>query len=268
MNSPESRLDSFVNLTAKNTVAVVIPLFGYWNDIQDNPVNGEVLSAVLKRVYSNVHNLILIFVANPQTLPSNPTDPESVANILLSRTRAGNVKNIPVERTAPYNEYVREGMHCALNDTNAQFVVVLNPWVLIQEGGIDAIVDRANRSDEAKVISGFNVRSVIQPEGFDSYSTPIPKEDWDINFDFLAMPRFAAEIVAFDPNYVTHKMLELDIFQSMRQKGFGVISAQQIPVFPFDFPWKSYETKELYEADRATFTKKWGFDPGIPYENQ
>lgn len=266
MNSPESPVDKFVNLTAKSSVAVIIPLYGYWNDIKDNPVNGEVLSAVLKRVYSNVHHLYIIFVANPQTIPADPNDPESVANILVAKSQGGNVKNIPVERTANYAEYVREGMTYALTETNAQFMVVINPWVMIQEGGIDSIVDRANRADDAKVVSGFNVRSVIHPEGFDSYSTPVPKEAWDISFDFLATPRFAAEMVAFDENYTTHKFLELDIFQTMRTKGFSVISSQQIPVFPFDFPWKDYEKSEMYDADRAYFIKKWGFDPGINYE--
>lgn len=258
-----------MNLTGRKTVAVIVPLFGYWNDIKDNPVNGEVLSASLRRVYSNVHNLLLIFVANPQTLPSDPQDPESVTNILLSRSRAGNVSHIPVERSASYTEYIRQGMEYALTETEASFMVVLNPWVLIQDGGIDALVDRANRGDDANVVSGFNVRNVIGGDlNFDRYSTPVPKEDWDINLDFLVMPRFAAEMASFDPGYMTKQFLEVDIFQNMRSKGFGVISSQQIPIFTFDFPWVDYESNELFEADRTYFIKKWGFDPSITYEEK
>lgn len=266
MNSPESPLDQFVNLTSKSTIAVIVPLFGYWNDIKDNPVNGEVLNTVLKRIYSNVHNILLIFVANPQTVPNDPQDPESVANIIAAKMQGGNVKNIPVSRNATYVEYVQEGMEYALQETQAQFMVVVNPWVMIQEGGIDAIVDRVNRAGDEKLVSGFDVRSAITPEGFDSFRVGVPKEQWDINFDFLATPRFVAEMFPFDMNYKTHKFLQVDIFQAMRQKGFSVISSQQIPLFPFDFPWKDYETEDMFQQDRLHFVGKWGFDPDISYE--
>lgn len=264
MNSPDA-VDNFINQTAKSNVALIVPLYGYWNDIQDNPVNGEVLAAVMRRVYSSVHNLIVIFVGNPETIPSDPSNPESVANILMTKSQAGNVKSIPVARTASYTEYVREGMTYALEETNAAFIAVLNPWVMIQEGGIDAIVDRANRADDAKIISGFNVRSVIEPESFDSYRVNVPKEEWNINFDFLCMPRFVAEMVPLDPGYATREFLEVDIFNAMRHKGFAVVSSQQMPIFTFDFPWKDYESSDTFEIDRVHFTTKWGFDPGIKY---
>lgn len=263
--APEAALDHFVSMTARSNVAVIIPLYGYWNDVANNPVNGEVLSAILKRVYSHTHNLYLIFVANPQTIPSDPSNPESIANILIAKSQGGNVKSIPVTRDATYNEYVREGMTFALQETKSQFVVVVNPWVMIQEGGIDAIVDRVNRSDDAKIVSGFDVRTAIPPSGFDAFRVDVPKEERCVSFDFLGMPRFSAEMVQFDTNYLTHRFLELDIFQSMRQKGFEVISSQRIPVFVFDFPWNDYETGAMFEQDKEYFIQKWHFDPGISY---
>jgi len=263
----ESALGNFMQITAKSTVAVVIPLYGYWNDVPDNPVNGEVLSAVLRRVYSNVHHLVLVFVAHPQSIPHSETDKNSVGNILISKAAAGNVLNVAVERDATYSEYVSEGIDAALNATNASFIVVFNPWVLIQEGAIDVIVDRANFGDNAKIISGFDIRSVIEPELFDSYKNSMPIEQWDLSLNFLGMPRFVAEMLQLDPEIQTHKFLERDIWQRMFSKGFDVIASQRLPIFPFDFPWTSYETKEQFDGDREHFTKKWGFGVDLEYKN-
>ena len=259
----DEALDRFMHHTAKNNVAVIIPLFGFWNDIPDNPVNGEVLQMALRRIYSNVHYLNLVFVANPETIPASPDDPNSVANILLSKARGGNVKNVPVPRNATYTDYVREGLEYALQETNCSFFIVINPWVMIQEGGIDAIVDRANFGDNAKVISGFDLSKLEKPEAFDYFRATIPTEQWDLAFDFVCMPRFAAEMIDFDPEYKTHGFLQKDIWQIMFKKGFGVISSQRVPIFVFEFPWENYEPKETHDYDRAHFIKKWGFDPGI-----
>lgn len=264
----ESAIGNFMAVTAKSTVAVVIPLYGYWNDVKDNPVNGEVLNAVLKRVYSNVHHLYLIFVANPSTLDHEQGNPDSVGNILLSKVQAGNVLNVAVKRDATYAQYIEEGIDAALNDTNASFVVVLNPWVILQDGSIDVIVDRANFGDNAKVISGFDVRNAIEPENFDTYKTTMPKEEYDLSFNFLGMPRFIAEMLTVDPEIQTHAFLERDTWQRVVSKGFGVITSERIPIFPFDFPWSAYETKEQFQVDEDIFQKKWGFNPGIKYDEQ
>lgn len=254
-----------MNVTAKSQVAVIVPLFGYSNEIPDNPLlKDHVLSIVMNRIYSNVHQLFFIFVAVPETLENNPSDPASVSNVLLARDRAGNVKNIPVGREATYPQYVAAGMEYALHETKAQFVMVVNPWVLIQEGAVDAIVDRANRADEAKIISGYDMREKVEPEEFDTYRNSNLKEQWDISLDFLAMPRFAAEMVKWENGYLTHFFMEQDLAQSMKGLGFAVISYPQAGMFPFSFPWKQHELKEQYNVDQETFTKKWGFSIGLP----
>lgn len=264
----EEALGNFVAMTAKSTIAVVIPLYGYWNDIPDNPVNGEVLSAVLQRVYSHVHQLILIFVANPESIEHTPTNPESVANILMAKNMGGNVLNISVPRTASYGEYVTEGMVAALEETKAQFIVVINPWVLIQDGCVDVVVDRANYGDNAKIVSGFDMRAIAQPETFDSYKPTQPIEEWNLSFNFLGMPRYIAEMLTLDHRFKTHLFLERDMWQQMSSKGFGVIASQRVPIFPFDFPWASYEALENFQEDEKTFEVKWGFNPGMKYEDQ
>lgn len=263
----DDALGNFMQITAKSTVAVVIPMYGYWNDIKDNPVNGEVLNAVLRRIYSNVHHLYFVFVANPQTIEHDEANPDSVGNIILGKVAGGNVLNIAVSRKATYAEYVKEGIEAALESTNANFVVVFNPWVLIQDGALDVLVDRANYGDEAKVISGFNFRDAIAPEAFDSYKTTVPREEYDISTDFLGMPRYIAEMIKIDPQFETHQFLERDIWQQMSSKGFGVITSQRIPIFSFDFPWSSYESQEAFQADGVLFGKKWGFNPGLVYKS-
>lgn len=263
----DSTLNDFMNVTAKSTVAVIVPLYGFWGDIPDNSVNGDVLSLALNRLYSNIHHLYIIFVAHPDSLPHDPRDPSSVTNILLGRAKMGNTKNIPVSRDASYVDYLIEGMDAALNETNAQFIMVFNPWVMIQEGAVDVLIDRANRSDDAKVVSGYDLRSVIEPENFDHYNTTMPNEEWDLSFNFLAMPRYVAEMVELDPNYNTHAFLERDVWQQVAVKSFAVIASQRVPIFPFDFPWNNYEQKEQFDADKQYFGKKWSFDPGINYQD-
>lgn len=266
-NQLDKTIKDFMNVTAKSTVAVIVPLYGFWGDIPDNPVNGEVLKMALSRMYSQIHHLYIIFVAHPQSLPVNAKDPNSVGNILLGRSKMGNTKNISVSRDATYNEYVIDGIECALNETNAQFLVVFNPWVMIQEGAIDILVDRVNRADDAKVVSGYDVRSVLEPENFDNYVNYTPNEEWDFSFNFVAMPRYVGEMISFDPTYQTHVFLERDIWQQVAQKSFAVITSQRVPIFPFDFPWLDYETKPEFESDKAYFNQKWRFDPGLTYKD-
>lgn len=268
MDKPlDKTIDNFMNVTAKSSVAVIVPLYGFWNDIPNNPVNGSVLAYTLPRLYSNLHHLYVIFVADPKSLPADPKDPNSVANILMGWSKRGNVGTVPVDRNASYTDYIAEGMDYALTETQAQFVVVFNPWVMIQDGAIDVLIDRANRSDDAKVVSGYDLRSVIEPETLDQYKQTMPKEEWDLKFNFLCMPRYIAEMIAIDPNYRTHAFLERDMWQQVAIKSFVVIASERVPVYAFDFPWKDYETREQFQADEQYFTSKWQFNPGIIYED-
>ena len=262
----EQTLKNFVSRTARSSVAVIIPLFGFWKDAE-TPVDGEALKITLDRLYSNIHGLYLIFVAHPESLPTDKEDPLSVGNILAGRTKMGNTIFLPVKRNDNYVKYLQEGLDCALNETKAEFVMIFNPWVLIQQGSVDILIDRCNQRDDAKVVSGFDLRSVIEPENFDNYTYNIPKEEYDLSFNFLAMPRFIAEMLKLDSNYKTHIFLQRDFWQQVMQRSFAPIASQRILVFPFDFPWEDYETKEEFTADREYFNSKWRFDPGIVYKD-
>lgn len=263
----DQAINNFMSVTSKNTVAVIIPMYGYWSDIKDNPlIKEKVFSFVMdklqpKKGLSSIHYLSFIVVANPQTLPTDMEDPESVANVILSLDQGGNLETVPVNRDATYAEYIEAGMEFAINETKAQFMIVFNPWVLVQDNAIDVLVDRANRSDDAKVISGFDFRSLVEIEQFSNAKINIPTEEWDLSFDFLAMPRFMAELVTIDTGYKTHAFLQRDLWQQVFTKGFGVITSQRVPIFPLDFPWKTYESKEDRDLDKSYFGKKWGFVP-------
>jgi hypothetical protein len=262
----DETLKNFVNKTAKSSIAVVIPLFGFWKDA-NTPVDGEALKITLDRLYSNIHGMYLIFVAHPESLPTDPLDSLSVGNILAGRAKMGNTIFLPVKRDDSYAKYVMEGLDYAISETKAEFIMIFNPWTLVQQGSVDILVDRCNQGDDAKVISGFDIRSVIEPENFDNYTINIPKEEFDLSFNFLAMPRFVAEIMELDPNYTTHAFLQADFWQQVRQKNFVPIASQKILIFPFDFPWEDYEDRGQFEADREYFNNKWKFDPGLVYKD-
>lgn len=261
----DKTINNFMNATAKSKVAVIVPLYGFWNDIPNNPVNGEVLKWALPRLYSKLHHLYIIFVAHPESLPTDLNNPNSVANILAGFAKGGHTKYVRVPRNASYMDYLIEGMDYALNETDAPFIMTFNPWTLIQHGAIDVLIDRCNRGDEARVISGYDLRSVITADQFDNYKYTIPRDEYDVVFNLMAMPRFMAEMVKLDPNYQSHPYGQRDIWQQVMQSGFIPIASQRILTFPFNFPWSKYENKETFEADSQYFTKKWGFDPGIKW---
>ena len=267
MEKIDETINDFMNVTAKTKIAIIIPLYGFWSDVKNNPVNGEVLNIALSKLYSQIHQTYLIFVANPQTLPNDASDSSSVGNVLLKKTREGNMVILPVERDATYTDYIQVGMDYAISETNASFMVVFNPWVMIQDQALDILVDRCNRADDAKVVSGFDLRSVIEPESFNLFKPLIPSEERDLSFNLVAMPRYMAEQIMIDDQYHTHTFLQRDMWQQVRQKSFEAITSQRIPIFPFDFPWEDYETKEQFEEDKQRFIGKWRFDPGIYYED-
>lgn len=261
----DKKINDFMSVTGKKNVAVVVPLYGEWSDKEGTLLNGEVLHFVLERldVSRQNHMIYELYVTDPRAIQTHTGAGRTIANVLAARNKHGNTKFLPVKKSDPYVESIRVGMEYALEETNAEFVVILNPWVLIQHGALDVLVDRANRGDEAKIISGFDLRHEIEPEALDAYQMAVPKEEYNISFNFMGMPRFAAEMLTLDPGIVTHEFMERDIWQRMFKQGYVAITTQRVPIFPFDFPWKQYESEEQYQSDRERFVQKWGFDPSV-----
>jgi hypothetical protein len=266
-NQTDSPLDqtlgNFMAMTAKSTVAIVVPLFGYWNDVEDNMMNGEVLSVALRHVQSTLHNVILIFVAHPASLENDMSNPYSVVNVLTKYAQGGNTMSVPVSRDATYGDYIAEGMDVALNSTKASFICVFNPWVITQGGALEVLIDRTNFGDNAKVVSGFNMRPLLDPELFDMFKSTTPIEELDLSTNLMCMSRQIAELINFEEGFHTHKYVERNIWQTIQTARFHCITTQRVPIFEFDFPWDHYETREQLQSDEYKFVTKWGYSPGI-----
>lgn len=251
-------LQTFVSHIGQSKVAVIVPLYGYHKDSEVEQLSSQSLQVALARLKSSKHHLYFIFVAEPERLVPGLQD------IILGKTMGGNTMGVSVTPFSSYAEYVSAGVDRALTETDAQFVMVYNPWIMIKETGVDDLIDRANKGDIG-IVSGFEVNRSVNPADFDSFAFNLPKEHRDLNMNFLAMSRPIAEMIEWDENYKTHFYVSLDIAQRIHNKGFEVITSQFIPIFSFDVDWKLIENPEDYEADKTYFIKNWKFDPGIEY---
>lgn len=259
------QVNKFVETVEKSKVAVIVPLYGYWEDSpMSQLLNANVLSLVLRQLKSSKHNLYIIFVGESQRLGKKITD------VLIGAQMGGNTKGLEVPAGSSYAEYLTDGIEYALQNTEAQFLTIFNPWVRIQEGGLDGLIDFANLGTIG-IVSGYDVSREIAPEQFDSYNPVSPKDFYDINIDFVAMRRQYAEMLEIDKDergnsrYRTHYFLPIDFVRRMFQKGFEVRTTQRVPVFPGTIDWTMLEDRGAYEADKQFFISKWGFDPSVTY---
>jgi len=256
----DATLNNFLAKTAKSKVAIIIPLYGYWKNIPDNPLGVDTLKITLDKVSSSVHNVYTFFVGSEKLVP------DDVANYLVGKMQAGNAQGVQVELEASYGDYVREGLKVAHETTDATYFIVLNPWVIIQRNGIDALVDRLNLSDNAKLISGYDLHPTISNEQFDmiafeKFMVNAPKEERDVDINFFGMARYALESFPMDTNIRTAHFLKWDICQGLYSRGYDVITSQRMPMFVFDVNIADIEKQSDFEADKAYFQKKWGFIP-------
>ena len=247
-------LNNFIGVTAKSKVAVIVPLFGYDSGNKSSQLGKETLKATLDRIQTSVHQLYIIFVGDDARIPA------PIANIIVGKAQAGNAKGVAVEGEKNYVNFVKTGIKFALEESDARFILVVNPWVVLQQNDIDVMVERINKGDSAKLISGYDLRGVVEPEVFDDYTNNVPKETRDITFNFFGMERFLLEMVELDGRFKTHTYVERDLWQQIFSKGFDVIVSERIPIYSFDLDWSELEPKELLEADRSLFIDKWHFD--------
>ena len=254
---PERSVDGMIkhSRTQRSKIAIIVPLYGFWQDIPDNFLNEEVLGASICRATSSIHASYVLLPAEPQRL-SQP-----VAEVLRQQNIKGNFKGIAMKQGSGYGDYVREGMRVALNETDAAFIVILNPWTVLQDHSIDQLMDRINVADNAPVICGYDMRSKLDPDAFMEYKPNVPKESYSLTFDLVGMPRYIANLVAFDGDMQTQPYLERDFFIGVSNKGFSVVSSERVPVFSFDVDWNQYFSPEEYAGDEALFLKKWKFTP-------
>jgi hypothetical protein len=254
----EETLHSFISTTGKSKIAVVIPLFGYWSDTSQQ-LNEETLRIVMDRMVSNIHQTYYIFVADDQRLT------KKVGDVLLGIAKGGNFKGVSAKAGSSYSEYLRLGISCALEDTDAQYVLCVNPWIMLQYNGIDILVDRVNRED-AKIVSGLDVNGIIAAAQFNEHKFNLPREFKGIDANFFGMKRYVAEMIGFDEQYKTHYFLGRDIWQTLFTKGFESIISEKAPIFTFKVDWTEFEDQSSFDADAQHFLSKWHFNADIKYE--
>jgi len=253
--------EDFISKTARSKVAIIVPMFGYWNDLKDGFLDDEVLDASLERARSFVHNAYVILLAEPRRLPP------STAKVINSKYVAGNARGIEMPDGSSYGDYVRKGMEVAIKETDAQYFVFLNPWVVIQDHGVDTLIDRINIADNAPVICGYDMRDKLTPDDFLKFEATVPEEVRMLTFNFFGVNRYIAEMVPLDPTLKTQAYLERDFFQSVAAKGYSAVSSERVPIFSFSFDWRQYVPREDYEHDSSHFLSKWRFVPeDIRYE--
>jgi hypothetical protein len=247
-------LDNFISTVAKSKIAVIIPLYGYWNNIKNNQLDLEVLKTVINRVYSRAHELAIILVAEERRLPSD------IIKYIGVNSFAGNTIGASIEKGSSYSDYIKEGIEIATNEVNARFIMVVNPWVVLQENAIDEMANRLNHASPV-IVSGYNVAGNVKPEEFDTLIFNLPKEEVNIHLDFFGMPRFLSDMMPIDNNIQTQFYMERDMWQTLRQKGFEAIVSQKLPIYVFDIDWNDIQNEDAEESDKLVFINKWRFSP-------
>lgn len=258
--------DDFIAKTARTKIAIVVPMFGYWGDMENNFLDEDVLDAAMERARSYAHSAYIILLAEPQRLPP------WAAKTINTKYMAGNVRGIAMPVGSSYGDYLRKGMEVALNETDASFFVFHSPWTVIQDHGVDSLIDRINIPDNAPVICGYEMHDQISPEAFLRYTTSTPMEKRYLSFNFFGVNRYIAEMCPLDPGMKTQAYLERDFFQMVAHKGYSAVSSESVPMFSFDVPWdgivekgevkqRPYINPADYAADLAAFISKWKFGP-------
>lgn len=253
--------DDFIATTARTKLAIIVPLFGYWQDVKDGFLDEEVLDASLERARSYAHNAYVIILAEPQRLPA------STAKVINSKYIAGNARGVAMPNGSSYGDYIRKGMQVALTETDAQYFVFINPWVVVQDHGVDTLIDRINVPDNAPVICGYEMHEKLTPDEFLKHKANAPEELLKLTFNFFGVNRYIAEMCPLDSDMKTQTYLERDFFQNVAAKGYSAVSSERVPIFSFSFDWREYIVDEDYQHDGARFLSKWKFVPeDIRYE--
>ena len=258
---PAGNPDDFIAKTQRSKIAIIIPMFGYWQDIKEGFLDDDILDAATHRARSYAHNYYVLLLAEPQRLPITS------AKIINSKYVAGNARGVAMPNGSSYGDYIRKGMEVALKETDAQYFVFVNPWVVMQDHGVDTLIDRINIPDNAPVICGYDMREKISSDDFLSYKASAPTELKLLTFNFFGVNRYIAEMCPLDKDLKTQAYLERDFFQTVAAKGYSAVSSERVPIYSFAVDWRQYMSAEDFEHDKAVFQKKWKFVPeDISYE--
>jgi hypothetical protein len=261
LSNLDEELNKFIAQTGKSKVAVIIPLYGYWKEIEKNPLNIQTLRLSMDKIVSSIHGVYVFFVGESTRLPNG------IQNYIVVQSRTGgNFHGVEMPNNSCYADYVRKGLQVAQEITDAAYFINFNPWNIIQRIGIDVMVDRLNYGDKVKIVSGFDLKPEVTAETFDPAQfenklfTPAI-ERYKIDSNFMGITRQFLEVVNPDPHIRTAKYMEFDMMQTLLGKGFMCVESQRLPMFVFDVNIEMLENNADLESDKQYFIKKWGFNP-------
>jgi hypothetical protein len=246
----------WINTVApEQKVAIIVPLYGYFKDLKERELGKDTLELLARDLQTSSVKNYIIFVAESKRLTKD------VKNFLTVKFASGNVKAIEVEEFASYNQYIEEGIDCALNDTDANFIVVANPWITLRSGEIDGLIGKLNIGD-ASIISGFDVRSIgVSDEEFDGYVFPAPRAMPGFNYNFWGTTRQMAQMFSIDIDFKTRYFTEDDFYQTFVRNNFVTETSQYFPIYTLPVDWKILESEKDFFEDGQRFIDKWHFMP-------
>ena len=264
MTNNNEEMSSVVSTVPKDqTIAVILPLYGFFRDLTSPELNLEVLKSVLSRLRSYNNKVYFLFPSEPPRLP------DDIKNYLLGQQLGGNAVGVEVDPFSTYSDYVNEGISFALEETDSRFLIVVNPWVAIRPGSIDTMVSLLNRPDVA-VCSGTDLRKMnISDQEADTYVFNPPRDFTGLDINFFGLTRPVAESVKIDTQYKTVSFLSRDLYENLSRMGFPSMLTQHIPFYSFPVTWKDLEDPGDFQEDHDLFLQKWRFEtPDIREDNR
>lgn len=244
-------------------IGIVCPMYGYYVDSAEPQLDWQELSTVIGRLKSTTLSSYLVFTCESDRLSKN------VKNVLIGRQKGGGMQVLEVDKYSTYSEYLNEGINYLLDETDCEFIITVNPWVLLREDSIDQMAMRLN-TDNVDILSGVDLRKIkwgsqegIPPEQFETFNFNPPQEliNKEFDFNFWGMTRSRAQQLKIDSNYKTIFPVQFDIWGTAFSYSFQIVSSQYLPFYSFDVKFKEFCTEGEFEEDKAKFQQKWGFIP-------
>lgn len=263
--SNEPTVEWMKTIPHETKIGVVIPLYSYWVDGTNTQLDWEVLSTFLTNLNSKNLKCYKVFVAESPRLSRN------VQNVLIGQSKGGGMEVIDVDRHSTYGDYIKEGIDFILEQTDCDFVVIANPWIMLRGNSLDQLAEKLNMAT-SNLVCGVDLRKLkwgeytdgIPADKFESFNfnPPMDAENSKELFgDFWGMTRSTAEMIKIDPDYRTIFYQAPDIRGMLFNLGLNVIASQYLPFYSFEVLWKEIESEEAFEADKQKFIAKWRFCP-------
>jgi len=256
------------SIPAEQKIGIVIPCYGYFQDLANQQLDWEELSVFLKSVKSSNLKSFLVFPAETKRLSKN------VQNVLIGRQRGGGMEIIEMDPYSSYGDYIQEGISYLLEETDCQFIVVANPWISLKDDSIDQMAQRLNTVN-VDLVCGVDLRKIvwdgkvgIPAEEFQvfNFNPPIEVQNKNFNIDFWGMTRAVAQVFKIDVAFKTKYFQLPDIWGNAFRSGYKIVETQYLPFYSFDVDWKQVDQESEFLEDKQHFIDKWRFDPNVIWE--